>query len=447
MWSRHEGICKLTPFGNKLPLAVGPTKNITIASRSYCTALRFCNYHNDDMADYSDRCDLHEVQKRCLIVDVGKNTVDITALVYTPTDSCYEFVVPTVTHTVGGMQVNENFSNFLQYLVDDHEFSRFLMTKKAFSCSLSKDSLAITNMINDDFERLKNHFGMKGLEQTQKFRMVLERRFLDFYMKQFFLKRIQRHGDSRISFNTETHTLEIEYSKMADFYEPVLQEIQRHVVCALDKVPLDSIDAVCFAGEFGGCRYVYEHMKTALSSHHKLRQAAFLAPLFYGVVASQGAVYYCQPMNIITQVMDASYGINATVPDLCIFREDELMEKNTEIYSEGIILQQNVFLPFVYQGEQVKTTDVFTVSDLVPPQQSQTEISFHVYRSTNPKVRHTTDEDTEKIGELTLDLPIPNNLPNSEQKLKISMNFSLAGIITCAQALYLPDQPMVSIVL
>ena len=98
---------------------------------------------------------------------------------------------------------------------------------------------------------------------------------------------------------------------MAEFYQPVLQDIQRHVVCALDKILLDNIDVVCFAGEFGGCQYVYEHMKKALSRHHKLRQAIFSVPTPYGVVASQGAAYYCQPTSIITQVMNASYGINA----------------------------------------------------------------------------------------------------------------------------------------
>ena len=367
---------------------------------------------------------------------------------YTPTDNCYEFVVPAVTHTVGGMQVNVNFSKFLQELVDDREFSRFLTTKKFFSFSVSSnryhDSL-MTHMIDYAFERSKNEIGNEGLEQTQssKFFMFLERKFVEFYTTRFLLKQIQRHDDSRIRFNTEFYCLEIEYSKMAEFYQPVLQDIQHHVVCALDKIPLDNIDAVCFAGEFGGLRYVYEHIKAGLSGHYKLRQAVFLVPRSYNVVASQGAVHYCQPTNIITHVMNASYGINASVP----FQEDELVEENTVFYSKGRLWHQNMFLPFVYQGEKVKTTDVFTVSDLLPPRQSQTEMTFHVYRSTNPEVRYTTDEDTEKIGELTLDLPNPNNLPNSERKLKVSMNFTSAEIIVHAQALYLPDQPMITIVL
>ena len=390
------------------------------------------------MADYSDWRDFHEVQRRCLIVDIGKSTVDITALVHTPTDNCYEFVVSTVTHTVGGMQVNEKFSKFLQELVDDREFSRIL-TPKFFSFSGSRigNHLAISNMIYYDFEILKNYFG----EQCSEWQyMFLCRKFVEFYTKQFLLKQIQRHGDSRIRFNTQSNSLKIEYSKMAEFYQPVLQDIQRHVMCALDKIPLDNIDAVCFAGEFGGLRYVYEHMKTTLSSHHKLRQAAFLVPRSY-VVASQGAVHYCQPHSIL-HVMNASYGINASVP----FKEDELVE-NMVFYSTGRIWHQNMFLPFVYQGEKVKTTDVFTVSDLFPPQQSQTEITFHVYRSTNPEVQYTTDKDTKKIGELTLDLPNPGNIPNSERKLKVSMTFTSAEIIICAQALYYSHQWTVTIAL
>ena len=399
------------------------------------------------MADYSDWCDFHEVQRRYLIVDMGKSTVDITTLVYTPTEGC-KFVIPTITHAVGGMQVNESFINFLRQLLDDNEFSRSLMTEEFFVHPVSRNSyriLAMKKLINDDFDKLKNYFSTIGLEQThsQKLCMIVNRKFLDFYPKEFLLEQIWRHSNSRIRFDTRSCCLQIEYSKMAEFYQPVLQSIQHRVMCALDKIPLDNIDAVCFAGELGGCRYVYEHMKTALSSHHKLRQAVFLIPMYYGLVASQGAVYYCRPTNIITHVMNASYGINASV----LFQGDKLVEENTVFYSKGRVWHQNMFLPFVYQGEKVKTTDVFTVSDLLPPQQSQTEITFHVYCSTNPKVRYTTDEDTEKIGELTLDLPNPKNLPNSERKLKVSMNFSSAGIIIHAQALYLPNQPTVTIVL
>ena len=336
------------------------------------------------MADYSDRCDFDEIQRRYLIVDIGNSTVNITALVYTPTDSCYEFVVPTVTHAVGGIQVNENFSMFLQELVNDRDFSRFLTTKKFFR-SVSRNShhgVVITCIIDYDFEKMKIHFLQQGLDQTNsvKFRMLLQSRFVDFYTSRFLLKQIQRYGDSRIKFSAWMHTLDIEYSKIAEFCQPVLQDIQHHVMCALDKVPLDSIDAVCFAGEFGGLRYVYEHIKAGLSSHHKLRQAAFLVPRSYDAVASHGAAYYCQPTNM--HVMNASYGINASVP----FQEDELVEESMMFYSKGRLWHQNMFLPFVYQGEKIKTTDVFTVSDLLPPQQSQTEMTFHVYRSTNPTV-------------------------------------------------------------
>ena len=184
LWSRDEGIYKLTPFGNKLPPSVGPAENITIAPRLYCTALRFCNYHNDDMAHYSDRCYVYEVQRRYLIVDVGKSTVDITALVHTPTDSCYEFVVPTVTHAVGGMQVNENFLKFLQVkflqeLVNDREFSHFV--------SKSNDEyhhLVLTHMIKYVFENIKVDFGMQiGFKQahTQKSFKIIWLLKVDFF--------------------------------------------------------------------------------------------------------------------------------------------------------------------------------------------------------------------------------------------------------------------------
>ena len=97
---------------------------------------------------------------------------------------------------------------------------------------------------------------------------------------------------------------------------------------------------------------------------------------------------------------------------------------------------------FVEKDQIVKTNEVYTI-DTYPVYKTQPRSTYNFYRSTNPNVFYTTDENTEKIGELVIDTPNPDNLPKYQRKIRITLSFSNTEITARTQALYLPGQPFI----
>ena len=385
------------------------------------------------MASHSDHCDdmLSDPcsqQKSFLILDVGGGTVDITVLKHIPPDS-YEIISPPLGSEFGGMKVNQRFSKFLQEIVLDPEFSRFVSENK------NEHQAAVTTMINYDFEKIKVKFGDKPT--TSHLRLLLNRQFVSFYTLPFLKEQIEQHGDPRIKLTGET--LEIHKSKMEEFFKEILMEIVGSVLNVLEE---HKVDAVYSAGGFGGCNFVVKYVRNAIFKTKK-KQLPFLVPAYHMLAVSQGAIHYCRKPDIITaRMMDATYGVGISTS----FIKGKHKDKYCIVDDEGCKLCENIFLPFVYQNEKVKLSDVF-VADLLPMNKRQTKVSFKFYCSTNPNVVYVTDENTKKIGELILEIPNPHGIPKSQRKLQVTMSFSSTEITAHARALYLPSQPALKTVL
>ena len=309
MWSNDEGITELTQFGKGISKPVNHTQVLKIALEPECAALSYCKYQNDNMADYSDRYQ-YQANKSYLVLDIGGGTLDITTLMYT--EDGYIIDTPLLGNTSGGMKVNNMFADFLQDLVGDRNFTSFRSGGAWFSNKpLPEYQTALSSMIYHDFERLKVEFGDKvsyPLSEEGTLYLLLERRFLNFGR---FRRRIQQCNDPRICLSGDT--LKIRYSKMAEFFQPVLESIKECVLRALDKVKMDKIDAVLFAGGFGGCKYVFEFLKQVILRCCTSRKPAFLVPTQYELVVSTGGVLYCrQPEIIVALKIDASYGLGVS---------------------------------------------------------------------------------------------------------------------------------------
>ena len=435
MWSNDEGITKLTQFGNDVSRPLVHAQMLKIAFEPECAALSFSKYQNDSMADYSDRYQ-HQENKSYLVLDIGGGTVDITTLIYT--EDGYIIGTPPLGNTSGGMKVNNEFSDFLQDLVGDDNFSSFRSGGAWFSDKpLPEYQAALSSMIYYEFEKLKMQFGEEfsyPLSVDGKMYLLLERKFIKFGG---FRRRIQRCNGRGIQLDGDT--LHIQYSKMAEFFQPVLESIEKCVLRALDKVAMDKIDAVLFAGGFGGCKYVFEFLKQVISRHCTNKKPAFLVPRHHKLVVSRGAVHYSrQPEIIVARKVDTSYG-------LCLsytFQEGTHRKDYAYLDDDGTKMCGNVVCLFVEKGQTVKTNEVYTI-DTIPVNNVQPTSSFSFYCSTNPNVVYTTDENTEKIGKLVIDTPNPEKLPKNKRNQRTTMSFSFTEITAQTQALYLPGQPFV----
>ena len=291
MWSNDEGISELTQFGKGILRPVDHMQMLKIALEPECV-LSYWKYQNDNMAVYSDHYQYQE-NKNYLILNISEGTSDITTLMYTEND--YVIDTTPLGTTSGGMKVNKEFAIFLQDLVGDHNFTSFRAGGSLFSHKpLPEYQVALYTIIYYKFEKLKVQFGEEASyplsgDGGMYMYMLLERKFVNFGG---FRRRIQRCDDPRIRLNGDT--LQIRYSKMAEFFQPVLENIEECVLRALVKVEMDKIDAILFAGCFGGCKYVFEFLKSVISRHCTSKQPAFLVPTQYKLVVSRGGVHYCR---------------------------------------------------------------------------------------------------------------------------------------------------------
>lgn len=446
---------------------------LTLALESECSAF---SCRKDEAADYADHCE-DEINSY-LVFDIGGGTVDTTALKYIPETESYEVVLPpTGSESGAGTKVNDEFSKFLQKLVQDPDFKKFISKSK------SEHEVIRSVMINYDFEKLKTLFGKNAKypgcvgQKSIKLRMLLQRKFVDFYHKKNIQKRVRQLKDPNINFNVEQYTLEMTYAKMAEFFEPVLQGITDCIVNATAKLNgMKNIDVVYISGGFGGCQYVFKHVHTVLLTYcdrQRIKSIPVTVPKYHTVAVSRGAIYYCMnPDTIAARIMDASYGIGVA---FC-FEEGRHSEEHAFTNENNVKFCQNVFHPFVHMDQKVTVNQSFT-TELLPLQAQQTEAKFDLFRrcttnpdcdttvtnpdldttnpdhdTTNPDrdiVHYVTDKDVEKVGEIeVLNLKSENNdsarIPYSERKIQVSMTFGSTEIKAQARALYLPEQPPVT---
>ena len=408
------------------------------------SAALFClGLSKDQMALHHNGDTIHSDEvKTYLILDIGGGTVDITAQVRVGPD-IYKVVMPPIGDDYGGMKVNENFALFLQEIVQDHCFSKFLAKSRQNKAVLQK-------IIYHDFEKMKIKFGKREKwgslnASASSNRLTLPSKFVRFYKEEDIRRGIEKYADSRVKLRKDDDILVISNSKMVEFFQPVLAGIKTCVTKALQHLSIHDIDVVYVAGGFGGCQYITSWLINDIFMHIINRKKfAVFVPIDHKLAVSHGAVLYCRnPGAIRARKMDAYYGKSVLIP----FKEG--VHKQSYAWhrpEDGEKLCDNVFSCSVLQNEEVKVNDVF-VSTSVPCSQSNKSVLFEFYRSTNETIQYVTDANTKKIGQLEMELPNPGNVPRTERTLEVTMSFSSTEIQARARALYLPGKPEVKTVL
>ena len=458
--SDEEGISKLTPYGTQIwsPDVWSNSDRLTLALEPECAAIYCKNVSNDHIAYISAVKKIPENVKSYLILDIGGGTTDITALTRVNDDS-YEVIVPPTGNVFGGNKVNQQFEEFLEKTVQDPGFKKILKEAKK-SRRYEECKAMLQKIVYHDFETIKVRFGEReGYVQREStestaagasavkyhagthpsalaiddIRFELPRKFLDFYKA----KKIEKELKKGSGVGIIQGKLNISSTKMASFFEPVLQKMVDCVTnIANENGPFD----IAFvAGGFGGCKYVYSYLRTKLDEKLPL-----FVPADHKLAVSMGAVLYARAPEVITiRTMDASYGIRVSKT----FDKEKHDRRHSYVGEDGNPYCGNIFKSFVAKGDKVKTTEEFTI-EVTPQDHSDTEARVSIYRSSNPDVKYTTDEKTHKIGEIRLNVPNPDNLPVADRKIAVTMNLSSTEIKVRVRALYLSEtSPPVTAVL
>ena len=425
-----------------VPKEENPHK-LTLALELECAALYCQQLTNDEIAPYSITPDSLPIADSYMVCNLGAGTVDITAHIKHGEDDI-EVTIPPTGNDSGGREINKEFYHLLEHIVSDADFNSFLSSRGGNK--KSEHQAVITEIVSNDFEKAKQHFGMEfsadDPDRSAFLTVGLMEKFVRFYSKDKISEGIK---DDRIVFVRDMSTLQIKYAKMRELFEPVVQKAIEYIKNALSRKEIkERIKMIYLVGSgFGGCRYTCSALKEAIREFPSDIQV--IVPEQDTLAVSRGAVIYCRNPTIIkSRRMEASYGISCNVPfkerihdEAYAYRDPDTGEKKCK----------NIFSAFVRKGQKVTLNDPV----VIPYSQANDHECISFYTTTDLSLLYTKDEQgrdiAQKIGSLIIDCPNPNNLGKNQRELEIIMDFSSTEIKVQARALYLPGQPPVKAVL
>ena len=355
--------------------------------------------------------------KRYMVLDIGGGTIDITVQDY---DESVDKISVTLTPTGnawGGTTVNRAFFEMMEEIVNDKGFSKFLSSSK------KKTNEALLNkIVYKEFEEEKKKFGELGLNAATKDDvMILE--LPSGFCKEYTTIMNDRCCDG-VEFDEEDDLLDISYRTVTKkLFKKTIDAIITVFKSALQST--NDVDTIYLVGGFGGSKYVYETLQTELSTMFNDREIKLLCPKCPHLAVCHGAViWHLHPDIIQSRKADATYGI-VVCPVFDDSKHDvhyRYFDKEDECYRCN-----DVFSVFIQKGETVNVDEIITTT-LEPHNASDTQRTIDIYSTDVSNIQYIIDKsgklNVQKIGELKLDVPNPNNLPTSQRLYDVSMDFS-----------------------
>ena len=357
-----------------------------------------------------------------LVVDIGGGTVDISAHRLSPTqDRHVQVVHPPTGNDCGGSKVNKNFENFLESLVHDKGFSKYLQSKNP--ATNAKHSADLNELVNRIFEYQKVIFGRRGgvgLRPDSKLTIRLPFSFIDMY-KDDINNGIKRIKGSRLKLVDQD--LRIGYSLMADFFQPVVEGMLECMSQTLREIEA-KINTIYVVGGFGGSQYIYTRISERFRDTYR-----YITPLEPDFAVVRGAVLFRQNPDIVhARKVDATYGVRTNISFDPQIHDTEYKWIN----DDGEEKCSNIFCTVVERGDLVRTEEVFS-KEFGPAMHQQTNASFEIYSTLEKDVRYTTgkrgkgSQDTapvelRKIGAFVVQMPVLTGDKN--RRVDVTFDFS-----------------------
>lgn len=355
-----------------------------------------------------------------MVVDVGGGTVDITAQM--EVDGGIEVINIPSGNAWGGTQVNEQFSQMLQSIVGDQDFSRFLNTSDLTVKATRR--AVLTKLIYVEFESEKVAFGTTSTQQNAmtEISIALPKDFLEFYTPTLIEK--QTALIPGVEFDDDSLYINVETVEERLFSKSIAGIID----CTIDalKAIECKVDVIYLVGGFGGSKYVYEKLKAALIEGFPLNAFDLKVPTAPSLAIATGAVMWRQnPSLIKARRADATYGIGISPT----FKEG----KHDPYYKiqkgdHGSVRCKNVFKVFLQKGELARSDEVFTSSQLSPADEQKAQVKVNIFTTPYTGIQYVIDKhgqkNVTKIGELVIDVPHEETVPNDKRTVEVIMDFS-----------------------
>jgi hypothetical protein len=250
-----------------------------------------------------------------LIVDIGGGTVDISAHRVGTTPSLWvEELHHPVGNNWGGLRVNSQFSEYLQKMVHDRSFTRYLHV--ADGDARIKNRFEMDELLNVVFEGRKTFYCRKRKEERCDVVVKLPNRFLNQYRGDLvtFLeaaaKSLHVEGRDEEAVALEESSLRIPPAKMEQFLAPAVRGITECVddlVAALARQGV-GVHVIYLVGGFGGCRYIYD----TFCERYGQRSRVFAPPHPEHAVVEGAVLFRANPAIVRSRRADATYGKSVT---------------------------------------------------------------------------------------------------------------------------------------
>ena len=334
--------------------------------------------------------------KTYLIVDIGAGTVDLSAhrIIYSP-ETYVEELHPPIGNDWGGSKVNQEFAKFLEKLVCDAEFSRYIGT-----CDPEinlRNQFELNQLVNVDFEKQKLIFGRIEREKRREAVVRLPTSMLETY--DGIEERINDFDSTEVRLVRQN--LRLSPAKMEQFFQPAVKAILECISDLMEKVG-GSVDVLYLVGGFGGSPYVYQQVFAKFGQSCKC--VVPLNPEF--AVVEGAALFRSNPSIIRARKADATYGKLVVRP----FDRKKHNPSHRHVDDDGVPQCYDLFQTIVEIGDKISPEYLYMLTSS-PVSHNQRNMHVEIYSSMEraDAVWYTKGENSGsavKIGELTVDMPV-----------------------------------------
>ena len=383
------------------------------------SAAIFCQNMSQRQAALFCRADTPSITTSYLIVDIGGGTVDISAhrLMEDP-EPHIRVIHPPTGNDCGGTRVNREFERFLQDLVRDTGFDRFVGTPNV--TTNAKNQVYLNELLYESFERQKKVFGDKGeMSSSGKLSIELPSSFIKTYLADL-RQGVAESGESLVKLMGQD--LRLSHELMSTFFEPAIEGIVNCIRQTLNEV--SKVDKIYLVGGFGGSKYL---VKT-IQEKFKSKGLKYIVPVEPAYAVARGAALFKQNPSVIeSRKADATYGLCACIPFVDGLHDSKY--KWTD--DDGKLLCGKIFSTIVEHGDVVGTGEVFCDS-YYPSLHNQKSMQMTFYSSQEKDIfyvtgewgkrSHKTPAIVTEIGEIVVQMP--NLRGDKRRAVKLTFDFS-----------------------
>lgn len=349
-----------------------------------------------------------EVGTRFMVVDCGRNTVDIT--VHEMLSSGLDQIVEGIGGAYGSTYVDKEFREYLVGKLTSQALTRYEQEDPIGWLKLMGD----WEMIKCDFDPTKTKISYLSIPPrlyrilSNDYPKVLEQ----------LADEQEYEDDEKLHLSPET---------LQGIFKPLLDGLVQKIKEQFAQLDDRGCDIMYLVGGFSASPVLRQRIQQEFGSRVKI-----VMPSAPGAAILLGAVSFGltpQPIGPRSRRTHLTYGYRTCRPF------DENRDRHQKSHRQYFEEEErwylcNRFYPFVLAGERVDINEVFTQS-FFPATPEQKRLSIKLYASREKNPRYVDEPGVEEIGELNID--ISSTVGTGDRPVEVSINFAKTEIVFSAK--------------